>query len=230
MITTRAVYTAEVVIDDTTFNLLVDTGSSDTWVASLNTTCFDPFAEAACTFPTHLSVPEDEKSLEPFYTSYVDKSNVTGGLIQRPLSIAGIAIQDQVIGLVDEAFLGRTDGSLDGLLGLGLGAVGTSSYLSIFGSMIADKLIERNSFSIALLGTADMDERDSGLLAFGGIPESIKLTSEWGIAPILTDAFYAIEVDGFMFPGSARDHALAGSENCGYGQWDVRNTSSSPSC
>lgn len=202
----QAAYTAEVEIADTTFSLLVDTGSSDTWMTAPNTTCFDPFAETACTFPTHLSVSKSEKWLAPFYASYLDGSNVTGGLIERPVSIAGITIPDQIVGLVDQAFIGRTDGSMDGLLGLGgIGGTGASSYLPVFDSIVAEGLLAENSFSITLFGTADFDQyRDSGILAFGGIPDTIMPTSDWGVTPILTDTGYAIEVDGFKFEGASK--------------------------
>lgn len=200
----QAAYFAEVIIDDVAFNLFVDTGSSHTWVTPPNNTCFDIFTSKSCEFPTHLSVPKSEKWLAPFYSGYMDKSNATGGLIQRPLSIAGITIPDQIIGLADKVFSGFAHGSVDGLLGLGgIGGTGTPSYSPIFSSMAAEGLIAENTFSITLLGTADMGEnRDLGLLAFGGIPKAVVPTSEWGRTPILMDSPYSIQVDGFKFSGA----------------------------
>jgi len=202
----QTAYTAEVIIEGTTFNLLVDTGSSHTWITPPNNTCFNSLAGTSCQFPTHLSVPKSEKWLAPFFSGYMDGSNVTGGLIQRPLSIAGITIPDQIIGLASKAFIGRTDGSMDGLLGLGgVGGTGTPSYLPVFSSMESEGLIPENTFSIALLGTADLDDkRDAGLLAFGGIPKVVVPTSAWGRARILTDSFYAIQVHGFKFQGAEK--------------------------
>jgi hypothetical protein len=210
-ISSQTAYFAEVTIDDIIFNLFIDTGSSHTWVTPPNNTCFDIFTGKSCDFPTHLSVRKIEKWLAPIASSYIDKSNATGGLTQRPFSIAGITIPHQMIGLADKTFSGIAHGSVDGLLGLGdIGGTGTPSYLPVFSSMVAGGLIAENTFSITLLGTADMDEnRDLGLLAFGGIPKGVVPTSKWGRALILTDSSYAIQVDGFKFSG-AEDITLSG--------------------
>jgi len=142
--------------------------------------------------------------LEPFRVDYGDKTSSSGGLIQRPVSIAGIAINRQTIGLFDETIaLGpRVEDGLLGLAPLTSSTNSKRSYPSIFGSMDLEGLIPEKKFSIALLGTAHYGTPDTGLIAFGGIPTSIALKSSWGTATLLEDGLYKIMVDGFTIQGT----------------------------
>jgi hypothetical protein len=191
----------DVDIGGQTFQLMVDTGSSETWVTAPNCTCSGP-----CGFNNQLDVPGDENWISPFSTQYGSASGPTvdGGLINRPLSVAGIFIPEQTVGLVTSVSGDSGDAVQtpeDGILGLGpIG--GTDPQTSpVFNSMWGG-LIQPNVFMLALTGTTDNNAPESGLLAFGGTPASVQLTSDWASAPILAGHWYKFQVDTYQFDGS----------------------------
>lgn len=114
---------AEVTIGDQTFDLIIDTGSSDTWVAEAGFSCTDfetgePAAESACGFGTLYNVTSTFKPIsgEEFDIEYGDLETLTGTFGTEEVTIANITV-DQQIAVVTDAYWDG-DGTSSGLMGL----------------------------------------------------------------------------------------------------------------
>ena len=118
------VYMTNVTLGGRDYTLVIDTGSSDTWVASDSFRCFSSTSrlipQAACGFgplyddetsPTFSKIPGYK-----FEVSYTDGEFLTGEMGTEVLQFGGMAVR-QVIGVV-EAGWWMGDGLSSGLLGL----------------------------------------------------------------------------------------------------------------
>jgi Eukaryotic aspartyl protease len=116
-------FTAEITLGTQQFSLLVDTGSSDTWVVEAGYQCvnFENGAiepEAFCTFgPTYTpSKTFVQTPDENFNITYESGEFLTGILGTEEIKLAGLKV-DSTIAVVDNAaFFG--DGIFSGILGL----------------------------------------------------------------------------------------------------------------
>ena len=174
------------------FKVVIDTGSSDTWLVNSDFKCVDPHdsalvVESECAFgPTYtMSSTASLINDRNFNISYADGERLNGEMITEDLTFGGITVQQQTMGLVTTAgWYG--DGVSSGLIGLAYSSLtnqypgtdptadvpGTEiSYDPIFTSMYTRNLTAP-IFSIAL----DRDQSRSaqaagGVLALGGIPD-----------------------------------------------------------
>ncbi|KAI9167980.1 putative aspartic-type endopeptidase [Paramyrothecium foliicola] len=117
-------FDVEVRIGSQTFWLLVDTGSSDTWVAETGYTCVD--AE------NNLEVPQEECRWSPTYDTPPSTRHIAnqtfgvkygtgialGRVAFEDVTLGGITVPRQTIGLVDRT-TDHGDGINSGILGLG---------------------------------------------------------------------------------------------------------------
>lgn len=178
------IYTIPIKLGSTVFQVYVDTGSSDTWLATNGFDCVDAKQATLPDYKCGLgplfdgTVDGNRIQNENFNTSYGDGSFAIGVLSYENITIAGIDVKHQEIALVHKAnWHGRGDAS--GLLGLGYAAwtsayAGTDpsrddrrttriEYSPIFQTMYTQGLCAP-MFSLAL-------ERGSGgYIAFGGLP------------------------------------------------------------
>jgi len=175
-------YAVNVDFAGTTLQLILDTGSSDTWVASSSLTCLDQFGEevpdAQCNFgPLYNgSFPEGNVTDENFSISYGDGEVVVGNLGYTDVSLGGIEVRHQEVAIAEEAFW-QGDGQTSGLLGFAYpsitnafegddpnedGAATHIPYDPIVTTASKEDLF--TSFSLAI-------ERGSGgYMALGGLP------------------------------------------------------------
>lgn len=187
-----------------TFYVVVDSGSSDTWLINEEFTCVNPvnsavIPEVQCGFgPTYtLTSTAAQIPDRNFNISYADGERLNGQMISEDLTFAGITVENQTMGLVTEAgWYG--DGISSGLLGLAYSSL-TNQYAGsnaaddipglnipygpLFTSMYTQNLTAP-LFSIAL----DRDplcsaQADGGVLAIGGIPD-IPHGTAWATANI----------------------------------------------
>ncbi|KAI5242473.1 acid protease [Aureobasidium subglaciale] len=175
-----------------TFYVVIDTGSSDTWLVNSQFTCVNPansvvIAESECAFgPTYTLTSTAERiPSRNFNISYADGERLNGQMITEDLTFAGITVENQTMGLVTTAgWFG--DGVSSGLLGLAYATLTnqysgdnpnvdiaglTIPYDPLFTSMYRQNLT-LPLFSIAL----DRDlsrsaQAAGGVLAIGGIPK-----------------------------------------------------------
>ncbi|OAP57123.1 hypothetical protein AYL99_07860 [Fonsecaea erecta] len=178
------------------FPVVIDTGSSDTWLVKAGFTCVNRTTNATlpastCGFGSRGYVPDDNFSEIPdenFYTSYGDGEYLYGTLGLERVTFAGIEIQNQEVGLpLLAAWSG--DGLSSGLAGLAYSSLtnaypGTNSsndkisagnvtgdnlpYSAIMNSIFVDNLAPP-MFSLAL-SRSSANISAGGVLAIGGIP------------------------------------------------------------
>ncbi|KAF5368298.1 hypothetical protein D9757_010525 [Collybiopsis confluens] len=192
-------YLTNLTIGGQDFALIVDTGSSDTWVAKQGFSCFDlsgtPVPTSNCAFGTDgfNTSASSTYSLIPntnFNISYGDGEFLTGDMAFETLTIGGMTVPRQEIGIVtNAAWLG--DGIDTGLMGLASPNLtsafkGTNPnadewpetqipYNPLFYTAVKDGIVSEPYFSVALNRGSFEAENNSlydpnlGVIAFGGI-------------------------------------------------------------
>lgn len=210
-------FDVEVEIGNKTFYLVVDTGSSDTWVAATGYTCIDPtnnkvLSEDKCIWsPTYDESPSTHYVKNQTFGVKYGTGIALGKLATEKVKIGGITVPEQKIGIVDRTN-DKGDGINSGILGLGFpaltsahpGTVAKNDSLSLitnraiydplFVTMYKSGLVD-SWYSIAL----DRLPRDTptgkaGWLSFGALPQ-VKHSDDWAKAPIevtkaIPEAFY----------------------------------------
>ena len=224
------VFLAPVTIGGQEFYLVVDTGSSDPWVADTGFECYDPYSHDQinpedCGFATPydrtLSNTFTPIPNENFNITYADGEYLNGDMAYETISMGGITIARQKFAVVDyAAWYGDQHSS--GLVGFAYGTLtnayagndpkadkkgGTLLYNPLFVNMYNQSLIAP-IFSMAI----DRDESAGGVLALGGIPAiphgkrfvSVAIKSVGVFAGTTTPAyeFYTVMSEGFAVAGS----------------------------
>ncbi|KAJ7865336.1 acid protease [Mycena olivaceomarginata] len=191
-------YLTNVTIGGQHFSLIIDTGSSDTWVAQKGFNCFDldgnPVSADTCAFGTPGLDTAASKTFQPFPNvsfniTYGDGEFLSGPVGFDTVSIGGLSVSHQEIG-VPTLTAWEGDGINTGLIGLafpGLTSVYNTTdptkasganqlpYNPLFLSAVSQKKVKNPFFSVALdRGTFDQQENDPfdpnlGFLSFGGI-------------------------------------------------------------
>ncbi|KAL3256127.1 hypothetical protein ABHI18_007824 [Aspergillus niger] len=214
-------FATSITIGGDSFDVIVDTGSSDTWVVKTGFTCIDldtgrETSESSCDFGSTWTVESSFKEIEgeEFAIEYGDGEYLYGVMGNETVTLADITV-DQTIGVVTEAAW-EGDGTTSGLTGLAYPAL-TSAYSTttdeqvvysgIITTMWEEGLIEP-LFSLAI-------ERDvsgaAGYLALGGLPPvdfvedftntSILVTNIEGYSK--TYDFYTINIDSVTLNGKS---------------------------
>lgn len=122
-------YIAHVTIGTQTVPLLVDTGSSDLWVASSSFVCLNKNGtkvdQSTCGFPGLFegtfsggAIPEEYLSIH-----YGNGQYLFGPYGRESVSLGGVTIPDQNIALASEGFFRVSTGDFSGILGLGYPAM-----------------------------------------------------------------------------------------------------------
>ncbi|TVY83253.1 putative aspartic-type endopeptidase [Lachnellula suecica] len=202
------------------FQLIVDTGSSDTWVVETGFTCVD--------FDTGKTTTESECAFGPLYTKsstfsaisgetfsieYGDGEELTGIVGTEDVTVAGITVDTEVALVTNADWEG--DGTTSGLIGFAYPAL-TSAYKGstqevynpIFTQMYSKGLIANDYFSLII-------ERDNsgpaGYIALGGVPD-IAFTQNFTSTPIIVTNidgypdsydFYTINIVNIQLNGAA---------------------------
>lgn len=115
-------YATSITLGTQTFTVILDTGSSDTWVVEKNFTCLGSTAgstadESDCGFGDTYTIDSTFKQIEgeEFSIGYADGEMATGIMGTENVTLAGITVS-QEIGVVDSA-LWFGDGTTSGLTG-----------------------------------------------------------------------------------------------------------------
>lgn len=219
---------ATIIIGNQVFSSVVDTGSSDTWVAKTGFKCAD--------LKTYKNIPENECGFGLTYTispsfkrirnvnfniTYAGGESLTGIFGKEVVTFAGVSINDQMIGIVENAAW-QGDGITSGLIGLAFPSL-TNAFAGVDPKKDneSDPLIYNPIFTnlykegkVAPVFSLAINRGDwsGGLLAIGGIPptkhsqtfvtvpfELTKISSvrRWRGRDQYT--FYTITVNGFRF-------------------------------
>lgn len=183
------IFSTNIIFGAQSFQVEIDTGSSDTWVVGRDFQCIDQTAEAqepesGCMFGPSYTLSHSFRRIpdQHFIIVYGDGSNATGIVGNETVTLAGIRVTNQEVAVVDNVTV-TGDRVTSGLLGLSFRNstsvyAGTNpntmdrqiQYDPVFTTMytrgyvlpLFSLAIERSS---ATNGTAP-----GGLLAIGGLP------------------------------------------------------------
>ncbi|KAF2096087.1 acid protease [Rhizodiscina lignyota] len=200
-----ASYLAPVILgDNQQFQFIIDTGSSDTWVAQNRFLCTDPYTmravpESVCNFgplynpSTFRQIPDQN-----FNTMYGDGEILAGSMGYENVTLANVTVPHQIIASVNLASYSG-DGVSSGLVGLAypnltqaypgndpwaddLDPGSNIEYSPLFTTMW-EVLGVPPLFSIALF--RGDDSANGGVLSLGGLPEGLKYTNDFTSASIM---------------------------------------------
>jgi len=221
-------YLTTITFGETDVDVIVDTGSSDTWLIQSGFKCVNannaPQSEGACNFgpPYPGNFGYAEIPGVNFNISYGDGEFVTGNFGNIDITVAGITVPGQTAALGNYAYW-NGDGVSSGLMGLAYSGL-TSEYKGtdphkdkssnrnlydpIFTSMYKDDLVD-SVFSMAI--ERSEQGTDGGYIAFGGLPP-VKYTGNFATTPIQvtnqpgfvgsgTFLFYAMTPQAFQYNG-----------------------------
>ncbi|KAK5731453.1 hypothetical protein LTR17_011341 [Elasticomyces elasticus] len=216
----------EVDLNGQKFEFMIDTGSADTWILKDGFICTNGTAtqpQSYCGSAPYFkgTFSGGQIKTENFNASYSSGELLSGTVEYEKVTMAGITVAKQLIGLVDHAYWpagavgllglaypgverGLWNGSTSSADGDGNSAHDRVSYSSIFHSMWSEGLVAP-SFSLALPRGHSSSE-DEGYIAFGGLPP-VEVEGHFTSTPIVltphysTTALseYAINVDATYF-------------------------------
>jgi aspergillopepsin I len=187
----NVVYLTNVTVGGQDFKLVLDTGSSDTWVVSDPFQCREgerrPVQESYCKLSKHYTKtatfrPTDLK----MKTAYADGEMLEGEIGYDNVSIGGVAV-NSAIGLVHDANW-NGDGQSSGLLGMAFPTITRAfngkqvqRYDPVFFSMHKQGLVPP-VFSVAL----GRHNEEPGALSLGGLPDTsiVQFSKEFASAPM----------------------------------------------
>lgn len=168
----------------------LDTGSSDTWAFSTGTNCTDAAGEVVaaryCRFgPRYRGdlTSGGPVAGEHLYVAYGDGETVQGPLGYVDVTVGGVRVRNQTVGLAGEA-MWRGNNVSSGVLGLAYPALTNAfdgheghedpyyamQYSPVFSSMVDQGLVDA-FFSVAINRAGG--NSSAGTIGFGGIPEGI---------------------------------------------------------
>lgn len=198
------IFEVEVKVNDRTFYLVPDTGSSDLWIPTADFQCVDPVSgdevsQVECNFGTTYQVPNSTEYIanQTFGVQY-GTGIALGRVAYADVTLNGIKVERQQIGLVDRTNdLG--DGIGSGILGLGFPPLTSAHpgteldnstlllnravYDPVFVSMYKQKLVEPwYSFAFER-PSKNMTAGPGGWLGLGELPP-VAHSNDWAVKPI----------------------------------------------
>ncbi|KAL9099605.1 MAG: hypothetical protein Q9163_004912 [Psora crenata] len=225
------VFATEVQIGSDTYEMVIDTGSSDTWLPKSGFQCAQPgtgdfLAQSACEFgplynqkSTFTPIPDQN-----FHVTYTDGESLWGTFGTEKVTVAGIEVKNQQIAVVDKAaWYGDTVTS--GLLGLAFPAAtkafsgndyryNTPATQKVYNPIFTNMYTKGH---VAPLFSIALDRNQGGLLAFGGLPPvefnpvfasspfqllTTSTSSVEGTSSSSDYTLYTITTDGFDYDNS----------------------------
>jgi hypothetical protein len=94
-------YLTDITVGDATFQVVLDTGSSDTWLIQKNFQCVDSNgkkqSESACAFGPAFNGSIDVIPNENFNITYGDGEFITGNMGYADVTIAGLTVKKQEV-------------------------------------------------------------------------------------------------------------------------------------
>ncbi|KAG0356620.1 hypothetical protein BG005_004447 [Podila minutissima] len=185
----ETLFTAEVAIGTPpqTFQLIVDTGSSDTWVDS--TECETTSCDQRSKFH-----PDDSATLnntnKDFSVEYGDGSKVTNTLVRDTVTINDITVSEQDFGLAKVLFTDVKDTPGAGLLGLAFQSISKTESRTFTDTAYDQGVITDDSFALYLPPSGD------GEMTLGGYNPS-RLKGELRNVPLAAQDYWKFNLEGF---------------------------------
>jgi len=162
--------------------LHIDTGSSDLWVNTANSTLCTQYSRQCAAYGTYSRTSSSTYAyVNPYFNiTYVDNSGAVGPYVTDTLHIGGATIPELQFGIGDSST------SVEGILGIGYAAneaiiqYGLPTYDNTPVLMLKNGLIQSNAYSLWL----DDIESSSGSILFGGV-NTDKYVGELKTLPIV---------------------------------------------
>ena len=213
----------EIEVGGETFTVVIDTGSSDTWLAETGYTCVKG-AQAACELGATYNKTATFQPVanENFAISYSDGEFLTGSYGTEKVTVAGITVKNQQIAVVNTADW-NGDGVSSGVLGLSFPA-NTKAYSgNNVGADTTANQVDYNPFFTSaytegnvapLFCLALSREENGGMLSIGGLPPvpyvpifastpfQVLTATGTGSAGNPDYTFYTITTNGFEYKGA----------------------------
>ncbi|KAF7550702.1 hypothetical protein G7Z17_g5548 [Cylindrodendrum hubeiense] len=181
---------------------LLDTGSSDTWVNSVDTDmCNSISLQETNGYCMTTFNPDDSDTYSlvdsgGFDITYLDTRRIRGDYFNDTVTIDGKAIKNQQLGLATKSVRPT------GIMGLGFSAnvAADVEYPTILNNMVSQGYIDTNAFSLYLNDLS----ADSGTILFGGIDQA-KFVGKLTTLPLQPDfqsldtnvTSFTVEMDSF---------------------------------
>lgn len=206
------VYVSPITVGDQDFHVVIDTGSSDTWLVGEELDCRSMtdnahISRSRCGFgPSYRkSSTYQHVADEGFHVKYADGEFLKGGVGRENITFAGVSVVDQAMGVANQAAWMGDDKS-SGLVGLAYpkamsvnGAADPTKRTPLFTTMWQQGAIP----PIFSLGVGS--DSEDGILAFGGIPaDTSKYSSKWVKVPIEITNAKNKGVNGAPFQGEPK--------------------------
>lgn len=172
-------------IGSKTFTVVLDTGSSDTWVAGKGFACLSTeesgvtIPESGCRFGPLYTTSSTFQTIpnENFHIAYSDGESLDGTFGTEHVTVAGIEVKNQQIAIVNQAAW-NGDSVSSGLLGLAFPAdthafTGSNSNADSASNQKLYNPLFTNMYTegqVAPLFSLALDRTGGGYLAIGGLP------------------------------------------------------------
>lgn len=188
----------------TPFNVILDTGSSDLWVAG--TTC------TRCTGVPSFSATGSSsfKDLStPFQIQY-GSGAAQGALASDVVQMAGFEVPNQAFAVVNRVTANLLDDSISGLLGLGFNTIASSGATPFVQTLFEQGALTQPLFSFFLtrfmdkLSTTDSSDQFGGQFTIGGTNSSLYTGDiEYADIPAGKAGFWTLEMTSLVVQGTA---------------------------
>lgn len=149
------------------FDVVLDTGSSDLWLAgSQCTQCPTGTPEFDTSASSSIQTSSDQVQIN--YGS----GSVIGNLAKDTVSMGDFTVSDQTMLVVDQMTSGLVDGSIAGIMGLAFQTIASTGAVPFWQALINNNQFSSPEMSVFLTRFLDdaqaTDEEPGGILTFGG--------------------------------------------------------------
>ncbi|XP_066559106.1 gastricsin-like [Amia ocellicauda] len=186
------------------FQVLFDTGSSNLWVASVY--CSSQACTNHPTFDPRQSSTYSSNG-QTFSLQY-GTGSLTGVFGYDTVYLQGITITNQEVGLsTNEPGTNFVYAQFDGILGLAYPQLSAGGETPVMDTMMQEQLLQYNLFAFYL----SSDEQQGSEVTFGGVDQS-RYTGEIVWAPVTTELYWQVAIDGFFVNNQQTDWCSQGCQ------------------
>lgn len=178
------------------FKVIFDTGSSNLWVQSSSCTTSGCLQHKG--FDSSQSVSFSKHYVNnkiPIFNIKYGTGNISGEFVEDIVNVAGICIQKQVFGLTyEENGYAFYNVPFEGILGLSFPTVKLTHSIPFFDSIINNKLLKYNIFSMYL------SEEGTSVIDFGSV-EKQNMRHDFVYVDVISKTYWEIEILDILIGG-----------------------------